>query len=81
MIIEEPDWQSKTERYGSSYRLADELEELRQLIKDADPRSVEWTERRDPPAKTLWAAWQASETIARISSIANSRHLPFWTTG
>lgn len=81
MIIEEPDWQTRTRRYGSSYRLADELEELRQLIKDADPRSVDWTERSDLPAKTLWAAWQASATIVRICNTANSRHLPLWTTG
>lgn len=81
MVIEEPDWRNKIERYGSTYRLADELEELRGLIKGADPRSVEWDERRDPPTKTLWAAWQASQTIVRICKTANSLHFPFWTTG
>jgi hypothetical protein len=81
MIIEEPDWQGKTKRFGSNFQLEEEVRELRALIAGADPRSVEWTRERDVPARVLWAAWQASETVARICAAAASHHLPFWTTG
>jgi len=80
MIIEEPDWQGTTERFGSNFRLEEELRDLKALIAEADPRSVEWTNDRSVPTKALWAAWQASETIARICAVATSRHLPLWTT-
>jgi hypothetical protein len=81
MIIEEPDWQGETKQFGSNFWLAEEIRELRALITDADPRSVDWTPERDVPTKVLWAAWHASETIARVCAAATSRHLPFWTTG
>lgn len=81
MIIEEPDWQGKIARFGSAYRLEDEIHELRTMIKSADPRSPEWTPEREVPDQTLGAAWQVSETIARVCAVATSRHLPFWTTG
>jgi len=81
MIIEEPDWRGKTKRFGSNFRLEEEVRELRALIADADPRSVEWTRERDVPTRALWAAWQASETVARICAAATSRRLPLWTTG
>jgi hypothetical protein len=81
VIIEEPDWQGASERFGSNFRLEEELRELKALIAEADPRSVEWTNDRGVPTNALWAAWQASETIARICAAATSRHLPFWTTG
>ncbi len=81
MIIEEPDWQGKTERFGSSFRLLEEVRELKALIVAADPQCIEWTPEREVPTKTLWAAWQAGETIARICAAATSRRLPFWTTG
>ncbi|QEX19509.1 hypothetical protein FRZ44_48230 [Hypericibacter terrae] len=81
MIIEEPDWQGRTERFGSNFRLEEELRDLRMLIAEADPRSGEWTSDRSVPTKVLWAAWQASEMMGRICAAATSRHLPFWTTG
>jgi hypothetical protein len=81
MIIEEADWQGKTERFGSSFRLEEEVRELRTLIADADPQSRAWTPEREAPTKALWSAWQASETLARICAAAVSRHLPLWTTG
>ena len=81
MIIEEPDWQGKTERFGSSFRLEEEVRELREQIADADPRSKEWTSEREAPTRALWAAWQASETVARICAAATSLRLPLWTTG
>jgi len=81
MIIEEPDWEAKTGRFGSAYRLYDEIRELRAAIEKADPRSVEWTAEREVPNQILGAAWQASETVARICAVATTRHLPIWTTG
>ncbi|MEI9982925.1 MAG: hypothetical protein WDN69_06730 [Aliidongia sp.] len=81
LIIEEPDWQGKTNRFGSTYRLEDEVRELRVAIEKADPRSVQWTSEREVPDQILGAAWQASETIARICAVATARHLPLWTTG
>src|SRR5208282_1646508 len=37
LIIEAPDWRVKTKRFGSVYRLADELRDLRALLLEADP--------------------------------------------
>ena len=81
MIIEEPDWQGRTNRFGSTYRLEDQVRELRTMIREADPSTSEWTVHREVPDQILDAAWQASETIARICAVATSRRLPFWTTG
>jgi hypothetical protein len=47
MIIEEPDWQNKIDRFGSVYRLEDEIGELRKMFREADPRSSEWTAERE----------------------------------
>ncbi|RBP08638.1 hypothetical protein DFR50_12424 [Roseiarcus fermentans] len=81
LIIEEPDWQGKTNRFGSAYRLEDEVRELRAAIKKADPQSVQWTSEREVPEQILGAAWQASGTIARICAVATAQHSPLWTTG
>ncbi len=37
LIIEEPDWQGRTRRFGSVYRLADQLRDLRALLRETDP--------------------------------------------
>ncbi len=81
LIIEEPNWEGTIHRFGSTYRLEDEIRELRAAIEKADPHSVEWTAVRGVPDQILHAAWQASETIARICAAATERHLPLWTTG
>jgi hypothetical protein len=81
MIIEEPDWQGRTRRFGSVYRLADELRDLRAQLVQADPACSEWTAQREVPTRILWAAWQASETVAKICAAGAERHLPLWTTG
>jgi hypothetical protein len=81
MIIEEPDWRGKTERFGSTYRLAEEISDIRAMLREADPKCAEWTALREAPSQSLWAAWQASETVARIGAAAYERRLPFWTTG
>jgi hypothetical protein len=79
MIIEEPDWQGELRRYGSTYRLAEELTDLRTLINLADALAMEWN--RDKPDEVLGAAWRATEVIARIVAVATSRQLPCWKTG
>lgn len=80
MIIEEPDWKGTTHRFGSSYHFASELNEIRSLIRNADPRAVDWTPDNETTDIPLWAAWQASETIERVTRAAVSRHLPLWST-
>ena len=82
MIVEEPDWRGAFNRYGSSFRLADELRDITTFIAGADPRATQWTvEKMEEPDKTLWAAWQAGDAIARVCAAANAHHLPLWTTG
>jgi hypothetical protein len=81
MIIEEPDWQGRTARFGSVYRLADELRDIRALLLETDRACSEWTAQREVPTRILWAAWQASETVAKICAAGAERHLPLWTTG
>lgn len=80
LIIEEPSWNGALDRFGSAPRLMDEVGQVRARIRDADPRAVEWTARREAPDQILWAAWQASETIARIGAAAVARHLPLWSS-
>jgi len=80
LIIEEPDWRGKLRRFGSSERLIEEIIDLRDLIAAADLRATEQNPdqgRED----LLGAAWQASETVARIGAIAVRERVPLWTTG
>jgi hypothetical protein len=81
LIIEEPDWKGRTTRFGSVYRLADQLSDIRALLLQADPGCAEWTAEREVPTRILWAAWQASETMAKICAAGAERRLPVWTTG
>lgn len=81
-MIEEPDWFGSIVRYGSTPRLADELSAVRTLISDADPTATNWSAKRtEVPDDVLAAAWQASDTVWRLSGIAIDRRLPLWTTG
>ncbi len=82
LIIEEPNWLGDVERYGSARRLADELKEVRAFVADAVPNVTAWTAMRPTPQNdVLAAAWQASDTIARLCNSAVTQHLPLWTTG
>lgn len=81
LIIEAPDWRGKTQRFGSVYHVANELRDLRALLVEAEPGCAEWTAEREVPTRILWAAWQASETAAKICAAGAERHLPVWTTG
>ncbi len=80
LIIEEPDWQGKLRRFGSAERLIAEITELRDLIAETHLRATEWSPDNQPD-DLLGAAWQASETVARIGAIAITRRLPLWRTG
>jgi hypothetical protein len=80
LIIEEPDWRGKVRRFGSTERLIEEITELRDLIAQTDPRATDWNPDQQPE-DILGAAWQASETVARIGAIAVTKRLPLWTTG
>jgi hypothetical protein len=80
LMIEEPDWDGRAERYGSVPRLVDELTVIRGGITDADP-SVERSAEPAAQEYRLVAAWQASATILRLATISSQRHLPLWTTG
>jgi hypothetical protein len=72
----------KIVEFGSLYRLADEVRDLRAMIRAADPKVEEWKDRLKPPQDNVLAsAWQASETIARTCAVAVAKRLPFWTTG
>lgn len=83
MIIEEPSWMGNVERYGSTFRVMNELEVLRTSIIDADPSVAVRTASRPmtPEGDVLAAAWQASDTMARLCSAAIAQNLPLWTTG
>ncbi len=80
LIIEEPDWRGTVRRFGSSERLIEEIIDLRDLILETDARVADWNPDQQLD-DLLSAAWQASETVARIGAIAVARHLPLWTTG
>ena len=83
LIIEEPDWLGNLERYGSTFRLMDELQAVRTSISDADTGATAWTANRPttPENDVLAAAWQASDTVSRLCTHAISQRLPLWTTG
>ena len=83
MIIEEPDWLGNLERYGSTFRVMDELQAIRAAIADADPSATAWTANRPttPENNVLAAAWQASDTMARLCTAAIAQRVPLWTTG
>jgi hypothetical protein len=81
-IIQEPDWNGSATRFGSASHLSAELDAVRAFIAATAPAATEWTARRqDPPPNVLASAWQASDTIARLCTVALARRLPLWSTG
>jgi hypothetical protein len=80
LMIEEPNWDGKLDRYGSVFQLVDELSTVRAAIADVQPSVIDF-----PAAETsdqvMAAAWQTSNTILRLATIATAKHLPLWTTG
>jgi hypothetical protein len=80
LMIEEPNWDGKLNRYGSVFRLVDEVTIVRAAIADTQP-SVAHASAADTSDKVIVAAWQTSNTILRLATIAAAKHLPLWTTG
>jgi hypothetical protein len=78
MIIAEPDWEGQPSRFGSASNLLRQVTEVRALIRRADPKVVRWTADEDAPEHVLDAAWQASETVHRLATLAVAHHLPLW---
>jgi hypothetical protein len=80
LMIEEPNWDGNVHRYGSVFHLVDEVSTVRAAIADVQPSVIDF-----PAAETsdqvMVAAWQASNTILRLATIAAAKHLPLWTTG
>jgi hypothetical protein len=80
LMIEEPNWDGHLDRYGSVIHFLDEVTSVRSAIAEAHP-SVRHSSDSEASYPALVAAWQASNTIARLAKIAVAQHLPLWTTG
>jgi hypothetical protein len=81
LMLEEPDWDGKVARYGSAFRLVDEITAVRDALTEADPSVVESTEDDGASERVLIAAWQTASTILRLAALATAKHLPLTTTG
>jgi hypothetical protein len=79
-MIEEPNWDGKVNRYGSVFHLTDEVTTVRAAIADSQPSVADAT-AADTSDKVIVAAWQTSNTILRLATIAAAKQLPLWTTG
>jgi hypothetical protein len=80
LMIEEPNWNEKLDRYGSVFHLLDEVTTVRAAMTDADP-SLKHFSAAQTSDRVIAAAWQTSNTIWRLATIATAKHLPLWTTG
>jgi hypothetical protein len=80
LMIEEPNWEGKLDRYGSVFHLVDELITVRTAIANTQP-SVIHSSATNTSDKVIVPAWQTSNTILRLAAIAAAKHLPLWTTG
>ena len=80
LMIEEPNWDGKLDRYGSVFHLVDEITTVQAAIADAD-RSLIHSSAAQTYDKVIVAAWQTSNTILPLATIATAKHLPLWTTG
>ena len=80
LMIEEPNWEGKLDRYGSVFHLVDEVTTVRAAIADTQP-SVIHCSATNTSGKVIVLSWQTSSTILRLATIAAAKHLPLWTTG
>jgi hypothetical protein len=80
LMIEEPNWEGKVNRYGSVFHLMDEVTTVRAAITDTQP-SVAHATAADTSDKVIVGAWQTSNTLLRLATIAAAKKLPLWTTG
>jgi hypothetical protein len=80
LMIEEPNWEGKLDRYGSVFHLVDEIITVRTAITDVQPSFVH-ASADGRSEKAIFGAWQASDSILRLAKLAAAKHLPLWTTG
>ena len=80
LMIEEPNWEGKLDRYGSVFHLVDEIITVRAAIAEAQPSFVHASANQTSD-KAIFGAWQTSNTTLRLAKIAAAKHLPLWTTG
>lgn len=80
LMIEEPNWEGKLDRYGSVFQLVDEITTVRAAMADADP-TLSHSSAAQTSDRVIVAAWQTSNTILRLATIAAAKHLPLWATG
>ena len=80
LMIEEPNWNGKPDRYGSLFHLVDEIITVRAAMAHVQPSFVH-ASADETSDKAIFAAWQTSNTILRLAKIAAAKHLPLWTTG
>jgi hypothetical protein len=80
LMIEEPNWEGKIDRYGSVFHLVDEVTAVRAALVETQPSVIHYSAEQ-PSDKIVAAAWQTSNTVFRLATIAAAKHLPFWTTG
>jgi len=81
IVIEEADWAGHPVKIGSVIALSEQLADLREFMKRADPDVTLWSHVSDEPPTVLCKAWQCSEPIAVLAAKAIERRLPMWTTG
>ena len=80
LMIEEPNWEGKLDRYGSVFHLVDEIMTVRAAIAEVQPSFVH-ASADAMSDNAIFGAWQTSYTILRLAKIASAKHLPLWTTG
>jgi hypothetical protein len=80
LMIEEPNWDGNLDRYGSVFHFVEEVATVRAAIASAQP-SVVRSSAAANSAQVIVAAWQTSNTIGRLATVAAVKHLPLWTTG
>lgn len=80
LMIEEPSWEGKLDRYGSVFHLVDEIITVRAAIAEAQPSFVHASANQTSD-KAIFGVWQTSTITLRLAKIAAAKHLPLWTTG
>jgi hypothetical protein len=69
------------DRYGSVFRLVEEVTTVRAAIVDAQSSVIQSSAAGASTEQVRVAAWQTSSAILRLATIAAAKHLPLWTTG
>lgn len=80
LMIEEPNWEGKPDRYGSVFWVVDEILTVRAAIAEVQPSFVH-ASSDEMSDRAMFRAWRSSESVLRLAKIATAKHLPLWTTG